>query len=217
MYEHSIDKSAVYCYYVYNKQKEYKMAWNTKIIGWVLGGLVTIGAASGVSTSLNHVGDTGIRTDYTQTQDANVPIATTEIETKTIDVPYTTEYVDDANLASGVEELRQVGINGEKVEYYTVTYADGVETSRKLTKTEITTAAVNEVIARGTYVAPTPTTSPTTNCPNGTYVNSAGNIVCRPSSENTGGATAICKDGSYSYSQSRRGNCSHHGGVKSWL
>ena len=31
------------------------------------------------------------------------------------------------------------------------------------------------------------------------------------------GATAECRDGSYSYSAHRRGTCSHHGGVKRWL
>src|SRR5262245_43809525 len=30
------------------------------------------------------------------------------------------------------------------------------------------------------------------------------------------GATAICRDGTYSYSQSRRGTYSHHGGVARW-
>ncbi|MBV9110006.1 MAG: DUF3761 domain-containing protein [Gemmatimonadetes bacterium] len=32
-----------------------------------------------------------------------------------------------------------------------------------------------------------------------------------------GGATAICRDGSYSYSLHHRGTCSHHGGVEQWL
>ncbi len=31
------------------------------------------------------------------------------------------------------------------------------------------------------------------------------------------GATAQCRDGSYSFSASRRGTCSHHGGVARWL
>lgn len=31
------------------------------------------------------------------------------------------------------------------------------------------------------------------------------------------GATALCRDGTYSYSVSRRGTCSHHGGVARWL
>lgn len=33
---------------------------------------------------------------------------------------------------------------------------------------------------------------------------------------NPNGATARCRDGSLSYSQSRRGTCSHHGGVADW-
>lgn len=31
------------------------------------------------------------------------------------------------------------------------------------------------------------------------------------------GATALCNDGTYSYSQHRSGTCSHHGGVAQWL
>jgi hypothetical protein len=31
------------------------------------------------------------------------------------------------------------------------------------------------------------------------------------------GATALCKDGTYSFSQHRSGTCSHHGGVAQWL
>src|ERR1700680_2728101 len=54
---------------------------------------------------------------------------------------------------------------------------------------------------------------------NGTYVNSKGQTVQRP--ENCSGppkgATAQCRDESYSFSRSRRGTCSHHGGVAKWL
>jgi hypothetical protein len=31
------------------------------------------------------------------------------------------------------------------------------------------------------------------------------------------GATAQCRDGTYSYSANRRGTCSHHGGVLRWI
>jgi len=58
------------------------------------------------------------------------------------------------------------------------------------------------------------------NCTNnGTYVNSKGRTVQRPEdcSGPPKGATAECRDGSYSFSQSRRGTCSHHGGVAKWL
>jgi hypothetical protein len=51
------------------------------------------------------------------------------------------------------------------------------------------------------------------------YVNSAGKCVHRPVQTQTApkGTTAQCRDGSYSFSQSRRGTCSHHGGVAKWL
>jgi hypothetical protein len=54
---------------------------------------------------------------------------------------------------------------------------------------------------------------------NGTYVNSKGETVKRPENCSAApqGATAQCRDGSYSFSQSRRGTCSHHGGVAKWL
>jgi Protein of unknown function (DUF3761) len=58
-------------------------------------------------------------------------------------------------------------------------------------------------------------------CTNGTYVNSAGNTVCKPEPGNSSGppagATAECADGEYSFSESRSGTCSSHGGVARWL
>jgi len=52
------------------------------------------------------------------------------------------------------------------------------------------------------------------------YTNSRGQRVHRPMFSESGppaGATAQCADGTYSFSQSRRGTCSHHGGVSRWL
>ncbi len=51
------------------------------------------------------------------------------------------------------------------------------------------------------------------------YTNTYGNEVHSPAYSNTTpvGASAQCKDGTYSFSQSRRGTCSHHGGVAEWL
>jgi len=56
-------------------------------------------------------------------------------------------------------------------------------------------------------------------CSSGYYLNTGGNCVKRPTaaSQVPAGATARCRDGSYSFSQSRRGTCSHHGGVWTWL
>ena len=54
---------------------------------------------------------------------------------------------------------------------------------------------------------------------NGYYVNSRGQEVKRPEncSGPPAGATAQCRDGSYSFSRNHRGTCSHHGGVAKWL
>lgn len=50
------------------------------------------------------------------------------------------------------------------------------------------------------------------------YTNKYGNRVQSPTIYNSkpAGATALCRDGTYSFSQNRRGTCSHHGGVAIW-
>lgn len=52
-----------------------------------------------------------------------------------------------------------------------------------------------------------------------TYRNVNGRRVRSPVFSDTvpEGASAKCRDGSYSFSQHRRGTCSHHGGVAEWL
>lgn len=53
------------------------------------------------------------------------------------------------------------------------------------------------------------------------YTNTYGHSVHSPAYTNDNsvsvGATAVCGDGTYSFSESRRGTCSHHGGVARWL
>ena len=55
----------------------------------------------------------------------------------------------------------------------------------------------------------------------GHYINSSGNVVHAHAHSTTGatpaGASAQCRDGTYSFSQHHRGTCSHHGGVAIWL
>lgn len=64
---------------------------------------------------------------------------------------------------------------------------------------------------------PVPTS--TVQSPNGTYTNTYGNEVPSPyyAPSVPAGASARCGDGTYSFSQSRRGTCSHHGGVAEWF
>ena len=82
-------------------------------------------------------------------------------------------------------------------------------TATTVARTTMTTTAVVR-----TTVAAQPLS-----CPNGTYTNTAGNEVCRPYDAPTApaGASAQCRDGTYSFSQTRSGTCSGHGGVSQWL
>ena len=53
------------------------------------------------------------------------------------------------------------------------------------------------------------------------YMNSDGQVVRSPTKTASGkppaGATAKCRDGTFSFSKHHQGTCSHHGGVADWL
>jgi hypothetical protein len=73
-----------------------------------------------------------------------------------------------------------------------------------------------------TYTTPSPTSASTTpSCQSGWYVNTYGSCIPGPSPDPNlpvpAGPTAICADGTYSYSQTHSGTCSYHGGVSTWL
>src|SRR5882672_2866370 len=71
-------------------------------------------------------------------------------------------------------------------------------------------------ISARTHPAKSKQPKPKSNCTNnGTYRNRKGEIVRRPENCSAApeGATAQCRDGTYSFSRSRRGTCSYHGGV----
>lgn len=90
-------------------------------------------------------------------------------------------------------------------------------------KITYTTVPQRGCVVVGTYskVAPASVgrTAPTIG--HGLYTNRQGEAVRRPvrtmSSQAPPGASAQCRDGSYSFSAHHRGTCSHHGGVAQWL
>lgn len=145
------------------------------------------------------------------------PVVATKTETTQVMIPYTSSTVQDSTISIGQTSVRTTGINGIRTDTYTVTTTDDKETARVLSSSDVTTPVVNEVIANGTYVARAPVATPSLS----TYTNSDGNTI--PSPSTTGGTqggyspTALCRDGTYSYSQHRSGTCSYHGGVSSWL
>lgn len=86
------------------------------------------------------------------------------------------------------------------------------------------TAAVENAFVPTQVTPQTPTivpvAAPATNLSNDNYyTNVDGNSVHSPAYSNTvpAGASAQCRDGTYSFSQHRSGTCSHHGGVAEWL
>jgi len=142
------------------------------------------------------------------------PVVTTKTTTETQIIPFDSTTVTDSSLPKGQTKITTTGVNGVLTLTYKLTYTDDKQTDKELIGQVTTTQPVTQVTTVGAYVAPAQPV-----CPNGTYVNSYGNTVCSPyaSSSAPAGATAKCRDGSYSFSQSHSGTCSHHGGVAEWL
>jgi Protein of unknown function (DUF3761) len=71
------------------------------------------------------------------------------------------------------------------------------------------------------YVAPDTTPDEANLSNHNTYTNRDGNTVHAPARSLSGktpeGATARCRDATYSFSRHRSGTCSRHGGVADWL
>lgn len=70
------------------------------------------------------------------------------------------------------------------------------------------------------YLASPPPDQPSSSSAGKGYTNVDGQHVASPVFSDNGpppGASARCRDGSYSFSTHRRGTCSHHGGVGEWL
>jgi len=83
----------------------------------------------------------------------------------------------------------------------------------QLTASEQASVAVNKRDNAAGEATAAPTTPPHF------YINKDGERVQSPTYSKTvpPGATAQCRDGSYSFSRNHRGTCSHHGGVSRWL
>jgi hypothetical protein len=71
--------------------------------------------------------------------------------------------------------------------------------------------AINWVAAHDRYIG-VPTSKPSTSYRPAPTTPPQNTATAAPA-----GATAICNDGTYSYSQHRSGTCSHHSGVREWL
>lgn len=85
-------------------------------------------------------------------------------------------------------------------------------------KTIMLALALWSAVPALSFVYPTTAAEARQGCGRDYYRNARGRCVHRPVQTSTApaGWTARCRDGTYSFSQSRRGTCSWHGGVAVW-
>jgi hypothetical protein len=109
-------------------------------------------------------------------------------------------------LWAGVGVLAVIGI-----------FALASSSSNSATAVPAQGAAVQSAVQQGQQTPTAPAALSNDNY----YTNVSGNMVHSPAYSANGsvpaGATAQCRDGTYSFSQHREGTCSYHGGVKDWL
>jgi hypothetical protein len=103
---------------------------------------------------------------------------------------------------------------------HTATHAVPARKAPKHTATTHTATTKKRPATVHTTKKAAPPAHSTGACSANYYRNSSGNCVHRPVSAPSGppaGATAKCKDGTYSFSQHHSGTCSGHHGVAEWL
>ncbi len=74
------------------------------------------------------------------------------IATKTESIPAPKEYVDDASLLQGVEEVREPGQPGKRIVTYDIQVEDGKVVSRNKIQSIVAVEPVPKIVARGTKV-----------------------------------------------------------------
>jgi hypothetical protein len=87
------------------------------------------------------------------------------------------------------------------------------------TLTDAERSAISSGRSNNPIDKPQPPPNASQNAPPHYYTNRDGQRVQSPTYSKTvpAGATAQCRDGSYSFSRHHQGTCSHHGGVAKWL
>ena len=134
------------------------------------GALVLALMFSGIATASSAGPEASPRTSATTSTTSSATTATTtgtlqevtiSISEKVV-IPYSTTSVDDPALLVGVRTIRSSGRTGVKTVTWLVRTRGGVEVGRSVSGEQVTTPAVDEVVAVGTAVAAPPPTEKTT-------------------------------------------------------
>jgi hypothetical protein len=165
------------------------------LLGIAIGVLLLIGV--GVANSPSTTDTSTKKPIATSKPKTHTPKITYQTVVEKQDIPFGSTTTQSSSLSKGTTKVTTTGVNGTKSLTYKVTFSDGNQTKKELVKEEIIVQPVTQVTTVGTYVAPPPPPS--------------------PPAQQYPGATAICSDGTPSYSAHHQGTCSHHGGVARWL
>lgn len=124
------------------------------VLALAAGGLVTVSAIS-PKTNTAEVNTV----ENAKAEVKSEPVTTTKTEVKTEKIPFEKQTVENADMAKGLSKIQTVGVEGVKTITYTITLVDGIEKNRTSAEV-ITTSAINEVTAIGTYVKPVSSCDP---------------------------------------------------------
>lgn len=120
------------------------------------------------------------------TIESDLKISLVKVEVKkekeTQDINYDVVVEEDSNLDSGLEEIKQDGITGEKEVVYEVVYKNGKQVSKSVKSTKVTKEPVNKIVAQGT--------KKTIASRNGQLLNYKSVIYCESTAYTGGGITA---------------------------
>ncbi|WP_346535565.1 G5 domain-containing protein [Micromonospora sp. DPT] len=83
---------------------------------------------------------------------AAAPVVETRTVTETQKIAYQTRTVNDSSLPKGTRKVTTRGVAGVKTLTYQVTLTDGVQTARKLVRSQVTKTPVTQVVRVGTKV-----------------------------------------------------------------
>ncbi len=106
----------------------------------------------GIEVSDSDVLSHSLETVLTADTKISVTRVTTDTVTESKIVKHTTKKIKSSDLYEGQTKVKTEGVDGEVEYVYSVTYTDGVETSRELISETTITKTVEEVILVGTKV-----------------------------------------------------------------
>ncbi|MFD0782977.1 G5 domain-containing protein [Micromonospora azadirachtae] len=81
---------------------------------------------------------------------SDVPVVEIRTVTQTQKIGFKTKTINDSSLPKGTKKVTTRGVSGVRTLTYEVTYTDGVQTAKKLIRSEVTKAPVTQVVRVGT-------------------------------------------------------------------